>query len=292
MVEAMQAERPQDMRIEAEGCAFVEGPVALPDGAVAFVDLVDACVRVTKDGETRVLAELPGAPNGMRLGPDGALWIANNGGLGLLAKGAVHLADPQIPGCIMRLALDGTWAVVADKLPAPDRNRPNDLVFSPEGDVVFTNPRNWETVGRDDAAYAGGQLVLAKPEGGATTLLASPTFPNGLAFHPDGSLLVGLTTGHKVVRYAWKGGAALGEPELFCQLHDMFHSDGMVVEGERIYVAGSVCNEIAVLDLTGACLRLIDFGRGSGPTNLCVRGDRLWVTLGKAGQGVSIPLPE
>ena len=66
----MQAERPQDMRIEAEGCAFVEGPVALPDGAVAFVDLVDACVRVTKDGETRVLAELPGAPNGMRLGPD------------------------------------------------------------------------------------------------------------------------------------------------------------------------------------------------------------------------------
>ncbi|MEE3101098.1 MAG: SMP-30/gluconolactonase/LRE family protein, partial [Pseudomonadota bacterium] len=177
-----------------------------------------------------------------------------------------------------------------DRLPAPARYRPTDLVFSPAGCVVFTNPRTWEAVGRDDAAYAGGQLVLAKPDG-TTVLLAEPDFPNGLAFHPDGSLLVGLTTGHRVVRYAWKGGAPLGAPEPFCQLHDMFHSDGMVVSGERVYVAGSVCNEIAVLDLSGTCLRLIDFGRGSGPTNLCVRGDRLWVTLGKAGRVVSIPAP-
>ncbi len=276
--------------IHSDGCGFTEGPVTLGDGGVAFVDLVDAKVRVWREGETSDLASLPGAPNGMRMGPDGALWIANNGGLGLKAKGALHFAEPQIPGCIQRLTLDGAWETVASALPSAPPNRPNDLVFTPEGDIVFTNPRNWEAIGRHDSDYAGGEILLAKLDG-TVTKLAECRFPNGLWFHPDGSLIVGLTVDHRLVRYAWKGGAPLEEPEVFAQLHDLFHCDGMCWHAGRFYVAGSVCNEVAVLDEGGNLLELIDFGRGSGPTNLCVREDRLFVTLGKAGTLASIPLP-
>jgi sugar lactone lactonase YvrE len=30
-------------------------------------------------------------------------------------------------------------------------------------------------------------------------------FPNGLAFHPDGSLIVGLTVEHRLLRFRWDG---------------------------------------------------------------------------------------
>ena len=36
-----------------DGLGFPEGPVALPDGSIAFVDLLHAKVRAWKDGEIR-----------------------------------------------------------------------------------------------------------------------------------------------------------------------------------------------------------------------------------------------
>ncbi|MES0070267.1 hypothetical protein NKJ73_31585 [Mesorhizobium sp. M0074] len=67
--------------IHVTGLGFPEGPVALPDGTIAFVDLLHAKVRTFKDGAVRELATLPGAPNGMRLGTDGAPTSATMAGL-------------------------------------------------------------------------------------------------------------------------------------------------------------------------------------------------------------------
>ncbi|MGM0586335.1 MAG: SMP-30/gluconolactonase/LRE family protein [Pseudomonadota bacterium] len=275
-----------DKRIHADNLGFPEGPVGLPDGGVAFVDLRHACVRVHRDGETRVLAELPGAPNGMRLGPDGALYIANNGGIA--PEGKTMWTSPTAQeGRIQRLELSGDWSDYATAFPGPRPNRPNDLVFTPEGEIVFTNPQNWEVMADDLSAYRGGQLMLARRDGTIELMAETEGFPNGLGFAPDGALIVAKTLQNRYERYEWNGGRPLGAPETFVQLDDRFFPDGMIWHEDRLWGAGAVGNRIAVLDQSGALVEMIETGRGTHPTNLCVHEGRLWVTFSKAGQLVS-----
>jgi len=270
-----------------DGLGFPEGPVALPDGSIAFVDLLHARIRAWRDGDLRVLAEVPGAPNGMRMGPDGALYICNNGGLAPAGKGRLQRSDPEIDGCLMRLTLDGRWSTFTGPLPGGKPSRPNDLVVSPEGEFVFTDPQNWEASGDD---YLGGQLLLARKDGSVSTLRKMTGFPNGLGFHPDGSLIVGITLEHRYLKFDWEGGAALGEPEEWVRLDDGFNPDGMILHGDRFYATGSVGDRIAVISLDGEVVDMIDCGAGTDPTNVCVHDGRLWITLGYAGALVSTAL--
>jgi len=191
-------------------------------------------------------------------------------------------------------ALDGSWRDFAVDLPGEPPWRPNDLVFSPAGDIVFTDPQNWEVLQEWDAAdpaspYRGGQLLLAAQDGKVTRLAKMTGFPNGLAFHPDGSLLVGLTMEHRIVQFPWLGDR-VGEPRTWCRLDDRFNPDGMIFAGDRLFATGSVGDRIAIIDAGGRVLDHIDTGPGSDPTNLCLQGNTLWVTLGLPGQLVSYTL--
>jgi len=70
-----------DMEVLATGLRFPEGPVSLADGSIALVEIARGTVsRVTPDGEVTVTADLGGGPNGLALGPGGALYVCNNGG--------------------------------------------------------------------------------------------------------------------------------------------------------------------------------------------------------------------
>ena len=65
----------------ASGLQFPEGPVAMDDGSVLLVEIARGTLsRVTPDGEVQVVADLGGGPNGAALGPDGAVYVCNNGG--------------------------------------------------------------------------------------------------------------------------------------------------------------------------------------------------------------------
>ncbi|MER8829543.1 SMP-30/gluconolactonase/LRE family protein [Mesorhizobium sp. M0938] len=275
--------------IHATGLGFPEGPVALADGSIAFVDLLHAKVRAFRDGHVRELATLPGAPNGMRLGSDNNLYIANNGGIAPLSLEQLNYTDPQIPGCIQCVKSDGSWSDVAVDLPGAKPSRPNDLVFSPEGEIIFTDPQNWEVLGVDDGAYHGGQLLAVGADAKVRLLAPMTGFPNGLVFHPDGSLLVGITMEHRVVRFPWDHGR-VGAMEEWCRLGESFNPDGMVFHEDRLFLTGSGGDQIAILDMAGRVLDMIETGPGSDPTNCCVHDGRLWVTLGLPGQLVSYGL--
>ncbi len=279
----------RDRVVHATGLGFPEGPVALADGSIAFVDLLHAKVRVWRDGVLRELATLSGAPNGMRLGPNGWLYVANNGGIAPLSLETLNFADPQIGGCIQRVALDGTVEAFATALPGVEPNRPNDLVFTPEGEIVFTDPQNWEVLGVDDEAYRGGQLLLAAADGSVRHLVSTTGFPNGLVFHPDGSLLVGITMEHRVLHFRWEGGG-VGTMTEWALFDDRFNPDGMVFHEGLLYLTGSAGDRVAVLDEKARLVDMIDTGPGSDPTNCCVHGGRLWLTLGLPGQLISYEL--
>ena len=63
------------------GLKFPEGPVVMPDGSVIVVEIEGGrLIRVLASGEKQVVATLGGGPNGAALGPDGKIYVCNNGG--------------------------------------------------------------------------------------------------------------------------------------------------------------------------------------------------------------------
>src|SRR5882757_7201040 len=93
----------------ASGLQFPEGRIALPDGSVIVVEMRRQTLsRVTPGGQVEIVAELGGGPNGAALGPDGRLYVADNGGPGWIvdAEGnslPVGQADDNHGGSIQRV---------------------------------------------------------------------------------------------------------------------------------------------------------------------------------------------
>src|SRR2546426_4051316 len=72
-----------EMRVVTEGLHFPEGPVAMPDGSVVVVEIQSGdLTRVLPDGTKETVAHCGGGPNGAAVGPDGAFYVCNNGGVG------------------------------------------------------------------------------------------------------------------------------------------------------------------------------------------------------------------
>jgi len=58
--------------------SFLEGPVFDPAGNLYVTDIPYGRIfRITPQGEWSVIAEYDGEPNGMKLHPDGRLWITD-----------------------------------------------------------------------------------------------------------------------------------------------------------------------------------------------------------------------
>src|ERR1700676_1441866 len=70
-----------DIRIMTTGLRFPEGPVAMADGSVILGEIAGAAgPRIAPDGSKTGIGQAGGGPNGLALGPDGALYVCNNGG--------------------------------------------------------------------------------------------------------------------------------------------------------------------------------------------------------------------
>src|ERR1700756_1237594 len=106
-----------------EGLAFPEGPVAMADGSVIVVEgQGQRLPRVSPDGRKETLVETGGGPNGAAVGPDGAIWIANNGG-------AFFFADSYRGGYIQRFDLKtGELSTVYEAWDGVPLIAPHDLV--------------------------------------------------------------------------------------------------------------------------------------------------------------------
>ena len=70
-----------EIREITSGLQFPEGPIAMPDGSVILVEIKRGTVsRVAANGKVQVVAKTGGGPNGAAIGPDGKLYVCNNGG--------------------------------------------------------------------------------------------------------------------------------------------------------------------------------------------------------------------
>jgi gluconolactonase len=172
------------------GLRFPEGPVAMADGSVVLVEIGRGTVtRVGPDGRADVVAEPGGGPNGAAIGPDGKLYVCNNGG----AFDYVDVNGLTLPvqppsnhsgGRIERVDLEsGAVEVVYDECDGRPLRAPNDLVFDTEGGFYFTDHglREHRTSDRTGVFYA-------QADGSAIAEIIHPLdVPNGIGLSPDGS---------------------------------------------------------------------------------------------------------
>jgi len=189
------------LRTVATGLQFPEGPVAMPDGSVILVEIRRQTLsRVAPDGSVRVIAEIPGGPNGAAVGPDGRMWVCNNGGFEWHVEPdgrcrPLRQADDYRGGSIDRVDLaTGRVERVYTHARAADGEvalrGPNDLVFDAHGGFYFTDlgkarPRDMDRTG----------LYYGKADGSGVVEIAYPVLtPNGIGLSPDGRTLYAAET--------------------------------------------------------------------------------------------------
>lgn len=291
----------------ATGLRFPEGPVWLPDGSVLCTELIDRrrINRIRPDGTVEVVAEPGGSPNGLAIGPDGALYVCNSGGyaytdLGTLVLPGLYFPPDHSGGRIERIDLEtGEVDVLYTECEGHPLLSPNDLVFDATGGFWFSDHARW----REREAPFGG-LYYAQPDGSSIREMAFPLDgPNGVGLSPEGARVYAAET-HTGRLYAWDL-AAPGEIErtnpvfehgghLLAGVPGYQLFDSLAVEEDGNVVVGTLVNGgLTVIAPDGDVVEHVAF---PDPlvTNVCFGGDdrrTAYVTLSATGKVVSVRWP-
>ncbi len=186
------------------GLQFPEGPVWCSDGSMLVVEIQRGTLtRISIDGDIDVVAETGGGPNGAAIGPDGKVYIANNGGFawhevnGLTMPG--NQPDDYTGGKIQRVTLEtGEVETLYDEVDGIRLRGPNDLVFDSSGGFWFTDHGKSRPRQRDR-----GGLYYAKADGSEIREVVFPLdAPNGIGLSPAQDMLYVAET-HQGRIYQW-----------------------------------------------------------------------------------------
>jgi len=167
---------------------FPEGPIAMPDGSVILVEIARGTLsRVLTSGKIEVIADLGGGPNGAAMGPDGWIYVCNNGGFEWTESEAAglrptHVAKDYTSGRIERVNPDtGEFQVLYTECDGNKLNGPNDIVFDKDGNFYFTD------LGKTrDRDMDRGFVYFAKPDGSLIKQIVDGVITaNGTSLSPD-----------------------------------------------------------------------------------------------------------
>jgi gluconolactonase len=286
----------------ASGLRFPEGPVWMPDGGIALVEIeARRITHIAANGTKRTIAQMTGGPNGLARGTDGMLYVTNNGGFnwretphGLFP---VAQADDYSGGRIERVdPASGRIDVICTSCNGRGLRGPNDLVLDANGDIYFTDLGKTRAYDIDRAG-----VYFAKRDGSDVKQVAGPTLTaNGCALSPDGKVLYFVETESARLWAVDLDGP--GKPR-----HHGFPSpngarfvaqcggayqrfDSMAVDAAgNICVATLLDGGISVISPDGRSLRFLPMP-DIMTTNLCFGGpnrDTAYVTLSAGGRLVS-----
>ena len=176
----------------ATGLRFPEGPVACDDGSVLLVEIAgERLTRVSADGTVETVAEIPGGPNGAAVGPDGWIWITNNGGsFSYIDLGEILLPGPVPPswvsGSIQRVdPSSGVVETIYTECNGRPLRSPNDLVFDDQGGFWFTD----HGVRLERSSDLTGVFYALADGSSITEVLFPLEAPNGVGLSPAGDRL-------------------------------------------------------------------------------------------------------
>ena len=177
-----------DFELVCEGLEFPEGPIAMNDGSVILTEIKgQRLTRVRPDGSKELVVETGGGPNGAGIGPDGAIYITNNGGaFQWLDNAGMTIPGPTPPshtgGSIQRYDLTtGALTTVYDSCDGRRLIGPNDLVFDKAGGMWFSDHGCSTPEGRKF-----GGIYYAKFDGSHISRQRDHIIsPNGIGLSPE-----------------------------------------------------------------------------------------------------------
>jgi gluconolactonase len=293
-------------KIIADGLQFPEGPVIDRDGSVLVVEIERRTVtRIAADGSKSIVAQLEGGPNGMAWGPDGALYICNNGGFLFRKIDGVNRTTSGVPegyagGWIERVdPRTGEHRVLYARCGDHNLVGPNDIVFDAHGGFYFTD------YGKFYPRYRmNGGLYYALADGSRIVEIAYPMItPNGVGLSPDGkTLYVSETDTGRLWSYPILGPGELAKQpwpspnggKFLGNLAGYHRFDSMAVEANgNICVATLVSGGITVFSPQGEALEYHAAPEGYC-TNICFGGPDLktaYITLSGYGTLVAVDWP-
>ena len=178
--------RTSEFRLITTGLQYPEGPVYQKDGSVLVVEIQGKkLTRVLPDGTKETVANLGGGPNGAAIGPDGAVYVCNDGGLDFVPVGPVSVPTFQpadyVGGSIQRV-VGSSYSALYNQCNGQNLRSPDDLVFDATGNFWFTDwgktrPTDRDITGVYYAAADGTQnrIEVAWPARRPTALRFRPT---------------------------------------------------------------------------------------------------------------------
>ncbi|MDB5627967.1 MAG: gluconolactonase [Tardiphaga sp.] len=296
-----------NIRVLATDLAFPEGPVVMPDGSVILVEIrAQQLTRVYPDGRKEVVAKMPGGPNGAALGPDGKLYVTNNGGFGWMKTN--HGMMPGTPepheylgGSLQRVDLhSGKVETLFDACGEHKLKGPNDLVFDKEGGIWFTDLGKRRARDMD----VGGVYYVAPDRKTITEAVFGVLPANGIGLSPDEkTVYVAETPTARLWAYDLsargevKPGDVIyrgerGKP--ICGLGGYQMFDSLAVEASgNVCVATLVSGCISVIAPDGKVIEQIETG-DRVTTNIAFGGPELktaYITLSGKGQLIAMDWP-
>lgn len=254
--------------IIASGLQSPEGPCFDRDGVLHFVDWdAQEIYQVQPDGKRSVFVNTGGIPTGSKFHRNGHLFVAD-GEMGILD-----------------ISPDGKIKVAALEYQGKKFLGPNDLVFAPNGDLYFSDPRG------SDPENPIGSVFLLRTTGEVELFAGGFQFPNGLEFSADGqTLYLAETFPNHILAFDLDAQGLERSRRVFSQLGGGLGPDGMAFGKDgNLYVAHFGKGVVAVIDPSGEVMDEIEVG-GTNPTNVAFWDDCLYVTEVSKGQVVRLQL--
>jgi len=262
-VQAQSSPVPEGATVEnvADGFEFTEGPL-WHDGRLVFTDIpADRVYQWTPEEGHSVFVEPSGHANGLAVGPDGHLLLA------------------QHDGQVGRFTTENEIESVVASYQGRRLNSPNDLTVADDGTIYFTDPPYGVDAEHRELDFSG--VYRLDPGEGLTLLTTEFARPNGIVLSPDESTLyVNDTDGDVIRAYDVTENGDVANGRVFAEMEGeaLGNADGMKVDVDgNLYTTGP--GGIWIYTPAGKLLDRISVP--AGPTNLAFGGSErqtLYVT--------------
>jgi gluconolactonase len=246
--------------------SFVEGPSFDAEGNLYIVDIPFGRIfKITPDAKWSLAVEYEGWPNGLKIGRDGRILVAD-----------------YMHGIMELDAKAGRMQPVLTSRNSESFRGCNDLHIASNGDIYFTDQ------GQTGLQDPTGKVYRLSTSGRLDCLIDTGISPNGLVLDPaEATLFVAMTRDNAVWRMPFMKDRSVSKVGRFCSMFGPSGPDGITMDKSgRLFVAHASLGHVFVFAPNGELIARIKSSAGSTCTNVAIGGsnaDRLYITESATG---------